>query len=133
MHGQIESRAQVDCHRHDRQMAAANPGYRRAVEAALAAADHVILVGARAVASAPRLMAAGGGKLLAFQTVQEAAQWFSGFARTGDLVLLKGSNIADHLARIALAMDRDVSCWRSACPRQIYCDRCALLQSPAGP
>jgi UDP-N-acetylmuramyl pentapeptide synthase len=107
--------------------------YGRAVEAALAASDCVILVGARAMASAPRLMAAGGDRLFAFRTVREAAHWLRGFARTGDLVLLKGSNSADHMARIALALDQDVRCWRSACPRRVYCDRCALLLSPAAP
>jgi UDP-N-acetylmuramoyl-tripeptide--D-alanyl-D-alanine ligase len=107
--------------------------YRSAVEAALAAADYVILAGGRASASAPRLRAIGGDRLRAFQTVQEAAHWLSGFARTGDLVLLKGSKSADHLGRIALAMDRDVRCWRSACSRRILCDRCGLIQSPAAP
>jgi UDP-N-acetylmuramyl pentapeptide synthase len=107
--------------------------YKRAVEAAVAAADHVLLVGPRAAAAAPRLSAAGGGKLIVFDTVRDAAHWVLGFARAGDLILLKGSNSADHLARIALAMDHDVGCWRSRCPRAIFCDRCRLIRAPVAP
>jgi UDP-N-acetylmuramoyl-tripeptide--D-alanyl-D-alanine ligase len=106
--------------------------YRRAVEGALAAADHVLLVGERAAAAARRLDT-GGGKLIAFATVQDAAHWLDGFARAGDLVLLKGSNRADHLARLALVIDHEVGCWRSRCPRNIVCDRCRLIRAPAAP
>jgi UDP-N-acetylmuramoyl-tripeptide--D-alanyl-D-alanine ligase len=107
--------------------------YRRAVEVALTAADHVLLVGQRAAAAAPRLRALGGEKLSVFETVQEAAQWLRGFARAGDLVLLKGSAGADHLARLALSIDQDVRCWRARCPRGIFCDRCSLVGVPAAP
>jgi UDP-N-acetylmuramyl pentapeptide synthase len=106
--------------------------YRRVVEAALAAADHVLLVGERAAAAARRLDTAGG-RLIAFATVSDAARWLDGFAQAGDLVLLKGSTRADHLARIALNIDQPVHCWRSRCSRNILCDRCRLVRIPAAP
>jgi UDP-N-acetylmuramoyl-tripeptide--D-alanyl-D-alanine ligase len=107
--------------------------YRRAVEAALAAADYVVVTGERPAAAARALKGLGGDKLIAFETVKETADWLGGFARSGDLVLLKGSIRADHLARVALAFDHDVRCWRSRCPRMILCDRCWLLRIPASP
>jgi UDP-N-acetylmuramoyl-tripeptide--D-alanyl-D-alanine ligase len=107
--------------------------YRDAVTAAVAAADRVLLVGPRAAAALRRLSAVGGDKLLAFDLARDAAQWLGGFVRAGDLVLLKGSNNADHLARVALALDQDVGCWRSQCPRVVICDRCRLIGTPAAP
>jgi UDP-N-acetylmuramyl pentapeptide synthase len=104
--------------------------YRNAVTAALAAADRVLLVGERAAAAAPRLADIGGEKLLSFDLAQDASRWLADFVRAGDLVLLKGSNNADHLARLALALDHEVRCWRSRCPRQILCDRCRLSGAP---
>jgi UDP-N-acetylmuramoyl-tripeptide--D-alanyl-D-alanine ligase len=109
------------------------PLYRNPVVAALAAADHVLLVGPRATAAAPRLADIGGAKLLTFEFARDAARWLSDFAREGDLVLLKGSNKADHLARLALALDDDVQCWRSHCPRKLMCDRCRLSNVAAVP
>ncbi len=107
--------------------------YRNAVAAAVAAADRVLLVGPRAAAASRRLGAVGGEKLLAFALSRDAARWLVDFVREGDLVLLKGSNNADHLARLALALDQDVRCWRAHCPRRVICDRCRLRGVLAGP
>jgi UDP-N-acetylmuramoyl-tripeptide--D-alanyl-D-alanine ligase len=107
--------------------------YRNAVAGAVAAADRVLLVGPRAAAASRRLGTVGGEKLLAFALAQDAARWLTDFVREGDLVLLKGSNNADHLARLALALDQDVGCWRAHCPRRVICDRCRLRGVLAGP
>ncbi|HEY6451731.1 MAG TPA: UDP-N-acetylmuramoyl-tripeptide--D-alanyl-D-alanine ligase [Steroidobacteraceae bacterium] len=107
--------------------------YRDAVTAALAAADRVLLVGPRAAAASRRLGSLGSDRLLSFPLAREAAQWLGAYVREGDLVLLKGSNNADHLARLVLALDLDVQCWRSHCPRRVICDRCRLISVPADP
>jgi UDP-N-acetylmuramoyl-tripeptide--D-alanyl-D-alanine ligase len=110
--------------------------YRRAVAGAAQAADHVILIGPRAHSTAKRFGAkdaTGAEKVTAFETVHEAAKWLGDSARAGDLVLLKGSNPADHLARLALLMDRDVACWRRRCGRDIFCDNCRLLGEASPP
>jgi UDP-N-acetylmuramoyl-tripeptide--D-alanyl-D-alanine ligase len=106
------------------------PLYRNPVVAALAAADYVLLVGPRAAAAAPRLADIGGDRLLTFELVRDAARWLSNFARKDDLVLLKGSGKADHLARMALALDHEVLCWRVHCARKVLCDRCRLSGAP---
>lgn len=102
--------------------------YRRATALALEAADQVILIGARAKSLEEHFSALAGGRLLAFATVQEAAVHLHATARRGDFILLKGS-YSDHLSRIALIFDREVSCWLRACKRQIFCERCHLLTS----
>jgi UDP-N-acetylmuramyl pentapeptide synthase len=99
---------------------------------ALEAADHVVFVG-RLSGSALR---AGKDRedasIAAFPRMREAATHLREFLRTGDLVLLKGSHRADHLARVALAQRHDVACWIERCDRQIFCDRCVRLTTPAG-
>jgi UDP-N-acetylmuramoyl-tripeptide--D-alanyl-D-alanine ligase len=107
--------------------------YKREVQLAMAAAEHVLLVGEHARSVARKLNAAGTQQLLAFETVRDASAWLNEFARAGDLVLLKGSNRADHMARIALAMDRDVRCWRNRCGWEKFCDQCRLLGQSAAP
>jgi UDP-N-acetylmuramoyl-tripeptide--D-alanyl-D-alanine ligase len=106
--------------------------YRQSVSQALAAADYVLLVGARAGSLLTHFAGEGGNRVHGFDDVRSAAQWLQEFARVGDLVLLKGSNQSDHLARLALAGEQDVSCWRSRCGRGIFCDRCRLIGEPAG-
>lgn len=102
------------------------PVYRRAVALALEAADQVILVGERARKLEARLGPAAGGRLLGFESVQEAAAHLHSTARRGDFVFLKGS-ISDHLSRIALRFDQDVNCWLRTCRRGVFCEQCQLL------
>ncbi|HEY2418646.1 MAG TPA: Mur ligase family protein [Steroidobacteraceae bacterium] len=110
-----------------------SPRYRDATLSAMQAADHVLLIGRFALKTAAKLKAIAAGKLFAFETVREASTWLGEFARTGDLVLLKGSNNADHLARMALAMDQEVRCWRMRCGWEKFCDECRLIGDSAPP
>jgi UDP-N-acetylmuramoyl-tripeptide--D-alanyl-D-alanine ligase len=107
--------------------------YRREARLAMAAVDQLLLVGEHARSAARKLNTGGTQQVLAFDTVREASAWLNEFARAGDLVLLKGSNRADHLARIALAMDEDVRCWRNRCGWEKFCDQCRLLGQVAAP
>ena len=95
---------------------------------ALEVADEVVFVG-RSAPSARRL-ATIGGAVRAFETVREAADHFGTALRSGDLVVLKGSNRADHLVRIVLARTTRVRCWRQACGRVTFCEDCRLLRVP---
>lgn len=104
--------------------------YRRVVEQALTVADHVIVMGDRGTSVARRLLAAAADRLHVFEDVRMASAWLRNFLRAGDLVLLKGSHRADHLARLALALDEDVRCWRRRCGRLEFCDDCRLLREP---
>lgn len=110
--------------------AAARPTYRRVVEAALAVAQHVIVVGERGVSIEQRLGSLAAGRLHGFDDVRGASVWLRDFLAPGDLVMLKGSNHSDHMTRLALAFDREVRCWRRRCGRYEFCDDCRLLGEP---
>jgi aminoacyl-tRNA hydrolase len=94
---------------------------------ALEVADLVVFVGPRAFAAMRARPAQNPERLRAFSTVRVAHEFLASFLMAGDLVLLKGSNSADHLYRIALARTMPVSCWRSNCHRQAFCNTCELV------
>lgn len=100
--------------------------YARIARTAMQAAQFVVMIGPRAVSAARRVGVEGAGRVLAFETVQDAAAGLGTFYEFGDLVLLKGSNRADHLGRLALAADHPVNCWAARCGRLIFCDHCRL-------
>jgi UDP-N-acetylmuramyl pentapeptide synthase len=110
-----------------------SPRYRNAALEAIQGVDRVLLIGQFARATVAKLKTVDAGKLLAFETVRDASAWLSEFVRAGDLVLLKGSNNADHLARMALAMDQEVRCWRNRCGWEKFCDQCRLIRESAPP
>src|SRR5665213_1811963 len=87
--------------------------YRHSVSQALAVADHVLLAGPRARSLQAHFAATAGERLHGFEHIRGAAQRLDGYVRAGDLVLLKGSNQSDHLARLALADEQKVSCRRA--------------------
>jgi UDP-N-acetylmuramoyl-tripeptide--D-alanyl-D-alanine ligase len=106
-----------------------SPMYRKLAARALAVADEVHFVGPAQSA----LRARSDSRLRTWATVREAAEHLRGSLHDGDLVVLKGSNRADHLQRIALVWTTHVECWRTSCGRMIYCDDCRLLHVPGGP
>jgi aminoacyl-tRNA hydrolase len=97
---------------------------RRAAEAA----DIVCFVGPRSTAALRAKRDAGDDRIRAFASTKAASDFLGGVFRPGDLVLLKGSNTADHLYRILLARVRQVRCWRDDCKRVRFCDTCALIE-----
>ena len=74
-----------------------------------------------------------GAALHAFESLREASAWLETNLRPGDLVLLKGSQRADHLLRLLLARRGRVACWRQECRRIKFCDQCLLLRMPELP
>jgi UDP-N-acetylmuramoyl-tripeptide--D-alanyl-D-alanine ligase len=102
--------------------------YVRTARRALDVADEVIFVGPNA--HTVRRIQPEGTTLLAFDTVREAAAHLRATLRDGDLVVVKGSNSADHLVRVLLDRTQRVRCWRDACHRTAFCDACKLLDVP---
>jgi UDP-N-acetylmuramoyl-tripeptide--D-alanyl-D-alanine ligase len=68
-----------------------------------------------------------------FEFVREASDYLRRELRRGDLVLLKGSGVSDHLERILLQLQTEVLCWDARCGRTIACDSCERLHIPAEP
>ncbi|HLF10251.1 MAG TPA: UDP-N-acetylmuramoyl-tripeptide--D-alanyl-D-alanine ligase [Gammaproteobacteria bacterium] len=104
--------------------------YRDTVKHALDVFDEVLMVGEHA-GKAERLSKLLDSQALhGFETVEGAARYVLDTAQSGDVVLIKGPNPGQHLARIALVFDADVRCWRTKCGKEIFCDACALLTVP---
>lgn len=102
---------------------------RRATEAV----DLVCFVGPRSAVALRAKRDADDDRILAFGSTKAAADFLDGTLRAGDLVLLKGSNTADHLYRILLRRVRRVRCWRDDCKRNRFCDTCSLLEVDSAP
>jgi UDP-N-acetylmuramyl pentapeptide synthase len=104
--------------------------YPRLARLALNVADVVIFVGDDAL-YALKAKPAEGKSLLAFAALRDASDYLRKELRDGDLVLLKGTNLQDHMARLILDRDEPVQCWRQRCDLTHFCGRCPRLYEPA--
>jgi UDP-N-acetylmuramyl pentapeptide synthase len=111
----------------------ASAAYAGVAREALESADEVVFVGPQARRSAGARTHRRGSALHAFDSLREASAWLETNLRPGDLVLLKGSQRADHLLRLLLARRGRVACWRQECRRITFCDQCLLLPIPELP
>jgi UDP-N-acetylmuramoyl-tripeptide--D-alanyl-D-alanine ligase len=107
--------------------------YASVARRALDVADEVVFVGPQAHRCGAARAHPKGAALHAFLTAREAHKYLSGTLVAGDLVLLKGSQRADHLLRLVLARKGWIACWRTACRRIKFCDECVLLRVPELP
>jgi UDP-N-acetylmuramoyl-tripeptide--D-alanyl-D-alanine ligase len=107
--------------------------YVRVARQALDSADVVCFVGPNAFLALRAKTGADRDRFLAFGSVKAAADYFRDALRAGDLVLLKGSNTADHLYRIFLSRTTLVACWQAGCGRQAFCNVCRLVSVPSDP
>ncbi|HET7584060.1 MAG TPA: UDP-N-acetylmuramoyl-tripeptide--D-alanyl-D-alanine ligase [Gemmatimonadaceae bacterium] len=107
--------------------------YKQLARQALEVADEVVFAGPMSHNARGAAKQAGEERLHVFDTLQEAARHLDDTLRAGDLVLLKGSNGADHLRRLALTRTHRVRCWRTHCDRLKFCDVCPLLSVPIAP
>ena len=105
--------------------------YARAAKAMRTAADLLLLVGPNSIPGLRARRDAADDSILAFPTVRAASEHLDRILQPGDLVLIKGSNRADHLCRVVLNRTRGVKCWRARCGRRIFCDDCRLIDQPA--
>lgn len=105
--------------------------YRRLAVDASKVADLVVLVGRWAHHGLRAQRDAPDTSFVALPSVPVAADYLRSQLRAGDLVLVKGSHVYEHLARVALQFDRTVLCRRESCRRHMDCENCALLDRPA--
>ena len=105
--------------------------YTRAARDALKAADIVILVGPQAMQVEREKCEVAGKSLQSFATLRQASHFLDSELRSGDLVLLKGTNLQDHLVRLLLNHCNPIQCWTPSCGRYAMCSDCPQLH--AGP
>lgn len=108
----------------------ASPIYADVARRALEVADEVLFVGPQAVRSGGARSHPRGAALRAFPSIREAHRHLTDTLVPGDLVLLKGSQRADHLLRLVLARRGRIGCWRAGCRRIRFCDDCLLVHVP---
>ena len=106
--------------------------YGRVARHALEAADLVCFVGPQAFHALRSKPLDQPDRMYAFGTAGAAQRFLSALLEPGDLVLLKGSNNADHICRLAMARMAPVACWRMDCKRQCFCDACELVGVSSG-
>jgi UDP-N-acetylmuramoyl-tripeptide--D-alanyl-D-alanine ligase len=105
--------------------------YKGVIRQALGVADKLLFVGEHAHTA---LRARPNDeRVMAFTTLRQLDAFLTGYLRPGDLVLLKGSEPADHLHRLVLARTGGIACWREGCRKRRYCSVCRHLQTPSGP
>ncbi|MGB8434733.1 MAG: aminoacyl-tRNA hydrolase [Burkholderiales bacterium] len=105
--------------------------YAWAAKQALEVADLVVLIGAKSSSALKSSAAQEGRSLRTFTSIRDAAQFLKAELRNGDLVLLKGTNLQDHLVRLILDRKRPVQCWETSCGRKEFCGSCPRLYAPA--
>ncbi len=107
--------------------------YSSVARQALDVADEVIFVGPQAERCRRARTHPKGAALHTFARLEDASAHLERTLRPGDLVLLKGSQRADHLLRLVLARTTRMACWRTECRRVKFCDACLLLRVPPLP
>ncbi|HNO75050.1 MAG TPA: aminoacyl-tRNA hydrolase [Nitrosomonas mobilis] len=104
--------------------------YRRCAREAKEYADIVIFVGQNAHRALRARKEENDQALQGFATTREAAGYLRKILQPGDLVLLKGSNKADHLGRLVFDRQQPVQCWREHCELEWFCNHCSQLYRP---
>jgi UDP-N-acetylmuramoyl-tripeptide--D-alanyl-D-alanine ligase len=107
--------------------------YRIVVRHGLATADKLLFVGEHSDAALRLRPHPDDDRILAFSSLRQLDSFLTGYLRPGDLVLLKGSENADHLYRLVLARTGGIACWQEKCGKLRYCRDCRHLQTPSGP
>lgn len=90
-------------------------------------ADLVVFVGSNAHRALRAKKDQDDQSLQGFSNIYDAAIYLKNELRKGDLVLLKGSNAADHLVRIIHDRNQPVHCWLDRCGFNMFCDSCSYL------
>ncbi len=113
--------------------AGASKKYATVAQRAQDIADFTVFVGPWASSALKARRPGREDALRAFNHVRDAAGYVNSIARDGDLVLLKGTNLQDHLLRIVMARTNEIACWRDDCERNSFCNECPDRNKPSGP
>lgn len=101
--------------------------YKQFARQILQHADMVIFVGNNAHRALRARKDENDSTLQGFLTLKETSLFLQKTLRSGDLVLLKGSNKSDHLQRLILDRYKPIQCWQERCGLEHFCDSCSRL------
>lgn len=104
--------------------------YPKIARQAREAAELVVFVGPHALRALKARKSEDDVSIVGFTDLEEANDFLMRELRAGDLVLLKGSNRADHLIRLMLSRSRSIGCWERGCGWSRFCDACPRLDQP---
>lgn len=105
--------------------------YPKVARNAMEAADLTVFVGPHAMRALKSRRNENDRSIIGFTETEDAHHFLESELREGDLVLLKGSNRADHLVRLFLARRQPVTCWTRGCGYNRFCDVCPKLNQPS--
>ena len=100
--------------------------YKTVVRQAMEAVDVILVVGEHA-RSAMRTPGLDATRVMAFDTLEQLNSFLNDYLKAGDLVLLKGSENADHLQRIVHSRTKGIACWHENCKKHCFCSDCRHL------
>lgn len=106
--------------------------YVRVTKKLLEAADITIVVGRFSSAVLKLRNPGNRDTLVTFSRVRDACDFIHSIHREGDLIVLKGNGLKDHLDRIPMSFSGSVNCWVDDCDRLMFCRECSHLQSHRG-
>ncbi|WP_172962325.1 aminoacyl-tRNA hydrolase [Hydrocarboniclastica marina] len=106
--------------------------YPKVARQALAVADLVIFAGPHALRALKARKDPDDEKLKAFTELEAVSGFLASELQPGDLVMLKGSNKADHLVRLYYDRQKPVQCWVSQCGIPDFCGGCSRLYRVSG-
>ena len=94
-------------------------------------ADIVVFVGPNAHRALRGRKDESDAAIQGFSSICDAATYLQATLKRGDLVLLKGSNKADHLVRLIFNRANPIQCWKDKCYLDVFCDKCPKLYKPS--
>jgi len=103
--------------------------YPKVARQAREVADLVVFVGPHALRGLKVRESENDRSIVGFTEIEAAHRFLQVELRAGDLVLLKGSNRADHLVRLLLARSQPVTCWTFGCGLNRFCDACPRIDA----
>jgi len=103
--------------------------YRAVVRQTPDVVDKIVFVGEHARSALRARPRPEDDRVIAFDTLYQLNSFLSNYLKTGDLVLLKGTEYVDHLQRIVLSRTNGIACWREKCGKHRFCSDCRFQHS----
>ncbi len=104
--------------------------YQAIIRQTLGIVDKTIFVGEHALTAIRAKPNRSNECVMAFDTLYKLNSFLIGYLEPGDIVLIKGSEITDHLYRLVLSRTEGIACWRQNCGKKRFCTDCRLLHEP---